>query len=271
MAAIAALAALALGLAFAGSPKRLADGVRIAGVEVGGKTPRQAQRALEARAGALAAVPVTFRVGSHVWRLEPRRLGVRVDWDAAVDAVRRQGEGFGPLRGFRRLDMRFFGADVAPPTQVYDAALRYWLDRIERTVDVPVGANRENNVRSGFSRPLRPSWPLAWQCAIHPGWFFGMFMKTLLTDGMPHFENMGHRTALITRKGERDRGRRDQMSWKEVEMMRKGGFEIEGAWALVLPLLASDVKELWPNGNVVVRVIVEPLAALRKVQVPDRR
>ena len=92
---------------------------------------------LEARASSLAAVPVTFRVGSHVWKLEPRRLGIRVDWDAAVDAVRRQGEGFGPLRGFRRLDMRFFGADVAPPTQVYDAALRYWLDRIERTVDTP--------------------------------------------------------------------------------------------------------------------------------------
>src|SRR5438874_754684 len=137
LAALLALAALVLGLAFAGSPSRLADGVRIAGIDVGGQTTHQAQRALEARANALASVPVSFRVGSHVWRLEPRRLGVRVDWDAAVDAVRRQGEGFGPLRGFRRLDMRFFGADVAPPTQVYDGALRYWLDRIERTVDAP--------------------------------------------------------------------------------------------------------------------------------------
>src|SRR4029077_2004388 len=93
-----------------------------------------------------------------------------------------------------------------------DAAIRTMVERVARagfdtlvlTVDVPVGANRENNVRSGFNRPLRPSWPLAWQCAIHPGWFFGMFMKTLLTDGMPHFENMGYRTALITRQGERD-------------------------------------------------------------------
>ncbi|TML20078.1 MAG: hypothetical protein E6G39_00325 [Actinobacteria bacterium] len=135
--ALVALAALMLGLAFSGSPTRLADGVRIAGIDVGGKTTHQAERALQARANALEAVPVSFRVGSHVWRLEPRRLGIRVDWDAAVDAVRRQGEGFGPLRGFRRLDMRFFGADVAPPTQVYDGALRYWLDRIERTVDSP--------------------------------------------------------------------------------------------------------------------------------------
>ena len=137
LSAIAALAAIVLGLAFAGSPSRLAGGVRVAGIEVGGKTPKQAERILKAKSEALAAVPVTFRAGTHVWQLEPRRLGIQVDWAAAVDAVRRQGQGFGPLRGFRRLDLRFFGADVAPPTQVYDAALRYWLDRIERTVNSP--------------------------------------------------------------------------------------------------------------------------------------
>jgi vancomycin resistance protein YoaR len=153
--ALAALAAIALGLAFAGSPSRLADGVRIAGVDVGGKSPREAQRILAARADALAAVPVTFRVGTHTWQLEPRRLGIRVDWDAAVDSVRRQGEGFGPLRGFKRLDMRFFGADVAPPTQAYDGALRYWLDRIERTVDTP---HREASiVLRGLTPAIVPS------------------------------------------------------------------------------------------------------------------
>jgi vancomycin resistance protein YoaR len=135
--ALGLLAVIVLGLAFAGSPSRLADGVRIAGIDVGGKTPREARAVLERQAKALASVPVTFHVGSETWRMEPRRLGVRVDWGAAVDAVRRQGEGFGPLRGFRRLDMRFFGADVAPPTQVYDAALRYWLDRIEASVNSP--------------------------------------------------------------------------------------------------------------------------------------
>jgi vancomycin resistance protein YoaR len=137
LAAIAALAAIVLGLAFAGSPSRLANGVRVAGIDVGGKTPKEAERELKQRADALAAVPVAFRVGGHVWQLQPRRLGIQVDWAAAVDAVRRQGQGFGPLRGLRRLDLRFFGADVAPPTQAYDAALNYWLDRIGRTVNSP--------------------------------------------------------------------------------------------------------------------------------------
>jgi vancomycin resistance protein YoaR len=153
--AILALVAIALGLAFAGSPSRLASGVRIAGVDVGGKTARQARAILARRAGDLSAVPVTFRVGSRTWRLEPRRLGIRVDWGAAVDAVRRQGEGFGPLRGFRRLDMRFFGADVAPPTQVYDAALRYKLDEIAAAVDVP--ARNASIVLHGRTPEIVPS------------------------------------------------------------------------------------------------------------------
>jgi vancomycin resistance protein YoaR len=150
VAVVAALAVVVLGLAFAGSPSRLADGVRIAGVDVGGMSPSHARSVLDQRSRALADEPVTFRVGSHTWNLEPRHLGVRVDWGAAVDAVRRQGNGFGPLRGFKRLDMRFFGADVAPPTQVYDAALRAKLDEIEDAVNID---HRDASIRLRGSEP----------------------------------------------------------------------------------------------------------------------
>jgi vancomycin resistance protein YoaR len=150
VAVLAALAGMVLGLAFAGSPSRLANGVRIAGVDVGGRTPSQARSILQRRADELASVPVTFRVGSRTWQLQPRHLGIRVDWRAAVDAVRRQGNGFGPLRGFRRLDLRFFGADVAPPTQVYDAALETKLNQISAAVNV---AHREASI---VLRGLKP-------------------------------------------------------------------------------------------------------------------
>ena len=146
-----ALAGMVLGLAFAGSPSRLANGVRIAGVDVGGRTPHQARSILERRADALASVPVTFRVGSRTWQMQPRHLGIRVDWGAAVDAVRRQGNGFGPLRGFRRLDLRFFGADVAPPTQVYDAALEAKLNEIAAAVDLE---HREASIVLHGLRPV---------------------------------------------------------------------------------------------------------------------
>jgi vancomycin resistance protein YoaR len=128
------LTGVLVGVVFAGSPARLADGVHIAGVDIGGLTPGAAKRALERHAKALENVPVEFRVGGQSWLLTPHWLGVRADWGAAVDSVRREGQGFGPVRGFRRLGIRFFGAEVAPPTQVYDPALQYELDRIAREI-----------------------------------------------------------------------------------------------------------------------------------------
>jgi vancomycin resistance protein YoaR len=131
------VATAALGLAFAGSPERLADGVEIAGVEVGGLTPTQARRFLERRAARFAHEPVTFTDGRRTWKLQPARLGVKVDWAEAVESARRQSGGLGPLRGLRRIEVRVFGADIVPPTTVYRAALDYHLDRINRSIANP--------------------------------------------------------------------------------------------------------------------------------------
>jgi vancomycin resistance protein YoaR len=142
LAVLGALTGVVVGLAFAGSPERLADGVHIAGVDVGGMTPGKARTLLERRARALENSPVEFRAAGHTWRLSAEQLGVRADWAAAVDAVRHQGDGFGPVRGFKRLDLRFFGADVAPRTQVEDAALEYVLGQIAGTVDTAHSESR---------------------------------------------------------------------------------------------------------------------------------
>ena len=106
-------------------------------------------------------------------------------------------------------------------TELVDRVALAGFDTLVVTVDVPVGANRENNVRSGFNRPLRPTLRLAWDSALRPRWLFGMFLRTLFAHGMPHFENMGQRVPLITRTGERDRGRRDQLAWTHIELIRR--------------------------------------------------
>jgi vancomycin resistance protein YoaR len=137
VAVLVALSGTVLGIAFAGSPAHLASGVRIAGVDVGGLTPGAAKSLLQRRWSQVEHAPMTFRAGGHTWNFSASQLGVRPDWGAAVDDARRQGQGFGPLRGFRRLDVRVFGADVAPPTSVYDAALTYVLNRIGDKVDAP--------------------------------------------------------------------------------------------------------------------------------------
>ena len=126
---------LSLGFAFAGSPEKLAEGTRIAGVDVGGLSPRDARALLEGRAERLARVPVEFTAGGRRWRLAPHRLGVIVDWDAALRAAAHDGRGIGPVRGYRRLELRFFAGDVEPSARVYDAALQYELERISSQLE----------------------------------------------------------------------------------------------------------------------------------------
>jgi vancomycin resistance protein YoaR len=134
---VAVVAGLGLGLAFAGSPGRIAEGVKVAGLDVGGLTPGEATAKLEARARAVANVPVLFKAGGHRWRLRPGNLGVEADWAAAVKLAEQHGDGFAPLRGFRRLGVRVFGADVSPPTRVWGRALDYELTKMSRSVGTP--------------------------------------------------------------------------------------------------------------------------------------
>ena len=134
---VLAVTGSALGLVFAGSPERIADGVRIDGVNVGGMKPGAAQRLLERRARSLERIPVVFVAGERRWRVTPEQLGVRADWHAAVELARRHGDGFGPLRGFRRIGVRVFGAQLAPPTRVYEAALGFELSRFARAIYRP--------------------------------------------------------------------------------------------------------------------------------------
>ena len=135
--AVVVATGVALGLAFAGSPGRIADGITVAGVDVGGLTAGEATAKLEARAHAVANVPVTFTAAGHRWRLRPGNLGVEADWAAAAKLAEQHGDGFGPLRGFRRLGVRVFGADVSPPTRVWSRALNYELARMSRAIGAP--------------------------------------------------------------------------------------------------------------------------------------
>jgi L-lactate dehydrogenase (cytochrome) len=104
------------------------------------------------------------------------------------------------------------------------------VDRVARagygtlvvTVDVSVAGNRENNARNGFMLPLRPSLSLAWDGITHPRWLTGNLLRTLLTRGMPHFENVdAERGApVISANAERSFGRRDALSWDDIAWIR---------------------------------------------------
>src|SRR5262249_36643077 len=96
-------------------------------------------------------VPVVFVAGDRRWRLTPRQVGVTADWHSAVEVARRHSGGFGPLRGFRRIGVRVFGAEFAPPTQVYDAALQSVLHPSSRALSRP---HRDAQVRLHGLEPV---------------------------------------------------------------------------------------------------------------------
>ncbi|MDP1680532.1 MAG: alpha-hydroxy acid oxidase [Burkholderiales bacterium] len=105
------------------------------------------------------------------------------------------------------------------------------LDRVEAagvrtlviTVDTPVAANRENNLRAGFSAPLRPSIGLAWEGITHPRWLVGTFLRTLLRHGMPHFENSYAKRGapILSPNVLRDFSDRSHLAWSHIAAIRR--------------------------------------------------
>jgi len=101
------------------------------------------------------------------------------------------------------------------------------------TVDTATLANRENNVRAGFSTPLRPSPSLLWQGFSHPVWSINTFARTLLKHGIPHFENSyaTRGAPIVSSTVTRDFGKRDHLDWSHFARIRerwKGRLVIKG-------------------------------------------
>ena len=129
--------ALAVGLVFAGKPDRIAHGITIAGVPVGGLTRAEAVARLQARTDRLQSVPRLFLAGRMRFKLRPEELGVEPRWDDAVDAAVGRGGGFAVFRGYRRLGLRLRGLRIDAPVKAYDAAVAYEVDQLASKIDRP--------------------------------------------------------------------------------------------------------------------------------------
>ena len=91
------------------------------------------------------------------------------------------------------------------------------------TVDVATLPSRENNIRAGFTMPLRPSVRLAWDGIVRPRWAIGTLLRTLLKRGMPHFENSSatRGVPIFSSAAVREFGSRDTLSWTHVDQIRR--------------------------------------------------
>jgi L-lactate dehydrogenase (cytochrome) len=115
------------------------------------------------------------------------------------------------------------------------------------TVDTPVAANRENNLRTGFSTPLRPSLRLAWDGVSHPSWLCGTFLRTLVGHGMPHFENnyATRGAPILSPNVVRDFSDRGHLTWEHLARIRR---QWQGPLVIKGILDAADARRACATG-----------------------
>jgi len=101
---------LLAGAAFAGyryeqgQATRILPGVRIAGVDVGGLTRGEAERAMSGVVSQILSRPIEVRVPGRQWELSAQTLGTRVDVGAALDKALAVSDSIGwPSRLYHRL------------------------------------------------------------------------------------------------------------------------------------------------------------------------
>ncbi|WP_029414035.1 alpha-hydroxy acid oxidase [Acidovorax radicis] len=156
------------------------------------------------------------------------------------------------------------------------------IDRVERagfrtlvvTVDIPISANRENNIRTGFSTPLRPGLRLAWDGLVRPRWVASTFVRTLLRHGMPHFENSfaARGAPIVSSTVLRDFSARDHLNWRHIEAIRrrwKGPLVVKGLLSVEDVLQAqragADGVVLSNHGGRQLDGAVSPMRVLEEV------
>jgi L-lactate dehydrogenase (cytochrome) len=116
-------------------------------------------------------------------------------------------------------------------SDLLDRVISAGYETLVVTLDTPVAANLDLALRSGFRKPFRPSPRFIYDLAMRPRWFVGMLLRTLILHGMPHVENMGVRSPMISRNLARPRGGLDRMTWKEIKTIRtkwKGNLVLKG-------------------------------------------
>lgn len=144
----------------------------------------------------------------------------------------------------------YLAGDEARTMAMVDRAAAAGYDTFVVTADVPVMPNRENNIRNGFQVPLAITPRVFWDTITHPDWLLNVWARTVIKHGMPHFENTDATRGppVLSRNLVRNVGRRDQLSWRHVELIRrrwKGKLVVKG---LISPQDARIARESGADG-----------------------
>lgn len=152
-----------------------------------------------ARAAAQAGVPFVLSTASFV----------------AMERVAREAEG-------SKWFQLYMSKDREAAERLVRRAFDAGYEALVVTTDVPVGANREYNLRNGFSIPFRINARNVVDGLLHPRWLTQVFLRTLLTSGVPRFQNVDSNVGgrIIAKDLSAFRARRDALDWSDMAWLR---------------------------------------------------
>ena len=111
-------------------------------------------------------------------------------------------------------------ADRSKSHQVVKRAMAAGFEGLIVTVDQAAQANREYNKRNGFSSSFFNRKNII-DVMMHPRWLLGVFMRYMMTTGMPcraNFPDEMKRLSILTKSPS---SRNDSLTWNDLKTLRE--------------------------------------------------
>ncbi len=138
----------------------------------------------------------------------------------------------------------YLWSDVRLTQMLVDRAKHAGFEALVVTLDGPVGANREYNVRNGYKVPFRYTRKITSAVLARPGWLFGVIVKYMMNGGMPGRANypVGMTEKFTHLSSAEAKTKNDSVTWDDLAVLR----------------------DMWP-GKLIVKGILNPADAERAI------
>ncbi len=132
---------------------KIAKGITVGGVDIGGMSPAAARSKLEAQYLAAVQRPIVIHHDKSTWKLGAREAHIQTNVDAMIaEAKARSSEGNIFARSLRRLTNGRVDAQLTPSVTFSDKAIIRTIDRVRKGVDRdPVNAKLDISL-AGFKK-----------------------------------------------------------------------------------------------------------------------
>ncbi|MCW3015243.1 MAG: hypothetical protein JWO02_2335 [Solirubrobacterales bacterium] len=131
----------------------IAEGISVAGIDIGGLSPAAARSRLEAQYLSAIEKPIVIHHDTSTWKLGPREAHIQTNVDAIIrDAQARSDTGNIFSRSYRRATGGKVTADLTPEVTFSDRAVIRTIDKVRRAVNrKPIDAKLDISL-AGFKK-----------------------------------------------------------------------------------------------------------------------